>query len=435
MPMLKTVSSNWALLLGIALLVLGLALQNTLLGVRATIEGFPTSITGIIMSGYSVGFLVSAVFTPKMVANVGHVRVFAALTAVASSSILAHSILVEPISWFAFRFVTGFCISGAYVICESWLNKAATNENRGSLLSIYMVVQLTAWAAGQLLLNVADPAGFRLFIVVSVLLSIAVVPMLLTASPAPAIAAARRFGLLSLYRSSPLGFVGMFGVGLSQGAFFSMGAVFAGTAGLGIAEISYFMALTILGGVIMQWPIGRLSDKLDRRKVLTGTTIIAGLATGVIGIVGTGDFRGVVAAFFVYGGMCLPMYALCIAHTNDNLDPDDMVAASGTLVLVAGLGLVMGPLMGAAAIDIQGPAGFALFLAIVHLGVGAFALFRMTRRSSVPMAEQGHHIYVAQPSPVAAVLAQEAAVESHGEHEGAEMTNSPLASSAGPGYT
>jgi len=432
--MLKTVSSNWALLLGIALLVLGLALQNTLLGVRATIEGFPTSITGLIMSGYSMGFLASAVFTPKLVANVGHVRVFAALTAVASSSILAHSFLVEPVAWFVFRFITGFCISGAYVISESWLNRATTNDNRGSLLSVYMVVQLSAWAAGQLLLNVADPAGFRLFIIVSVLLSIAVVPMLLTASPAPAIAAARHFSLLSLYRTSPLGFVGMFGVGLSQGAFFSMGAVFAGAAGLGIAEISYFMALTILGGVIMQWPIGRLSDKLDRRKVLTGTTIIAGLATAAIGIIGTADFRLVIAAFFVYGGMCLPMYALCIAHTNDYLEHDDMVAASGTLVLVAGLGLVVGPLTVAIAIDLQGAAGFALFLAFVHLGVGAFALYRMTRRPSLPPQEQGQHIYVAQPSPVAAVLAQEEAFESYSDQGDAEMTNSPLASSTGQGY-
>lgn len=425
--MLKTVSSNWALLLGIALLVLGLALQNTLLGVRATIEGFPTSITGLIMSGYSMGFLLSAVFTPKLVANVGHVRVFAALTAVASSSILAHSFLVEPVAWFAFRFITGFCISGAYVISESWLNRATTNENRGSLLSVYMVVQLSAWAAGQLLLNVADPAGFRLFIIVSVLLSIAVVPMLLTASPAPAIAAARHFSLLSLYRTSPSGFVGMFGVGLSYGAFFSMGAVFAGAAGLGIAEISYFMALTILGGVIMQWPIGRLSDKLDRRKVLIGTTIIAGFACGVIGVLGTADFRLVIAAFFIYGGMCLPMYALCIAQTNDYLEHDDMVAASGTLVLVAGLGLVIGPLLVALAIDWQGAAGFALFLAIVHLGVGAFSLYRMTRRQSLPMEEQGQHIYVAQPSPGAAALAQEAAFESYSEQSDPEMTNSPLA--------
>jgi len=257
----------------------------------------------------------------------------------------------------------------------------------------------------------------------------------LTASPAPAIAAARHFSLISLYRTSPLGFVGMFGVGLSQSAFFGMGAVFAGAAGLDLAEISLFMAATSLGGVIMQWPIGRLSDKLDRRKVLTGTTIVAGVATGAIGVLGTADFVIVAAAFFLFGGMCLPMYALCIAHTNDYLDADDMVAASGTLVLVAGIGMVLGPLLVAASMDFHGPAGFALFLAIVHLGVGAFALFRMTRRGSVPMEAQGQHIYVAQPSPVAVALAQEAAVESHSDQEAAEMTNSPLASSAGQGYT
>jgi MFS family permease len=433
--MLKTVASNWALLLGIACLVLGHGLQNTLLGVRASLEGFPTSITGLIMAGYSIGFLVSAVVTPKLVANVGHVRVFAAYTALASSAILAHSILVEPVAWFFLRFVTGVCISGAYVISESWLNRAATNENRGSLLSIYMVVQLSAWAGGQLLLNLADPSGFELFITVSVLISIAVVPLLLTASPAPAIAPVRRFGLLELYRSSPLGFIGMIATGLSQGAFFGLGAVFAGAAGLGLAEISYFMALAIVGGVLLQWPIGRLSDKLDRRRVLTGTTIVAGLATLVVALVGTGDFRLVTGAFFVYGGMCLPMYALCIAHTNDNLAADDMVAASGTLVLIVGIGMVLGPPLAAVAMDFQGPKGFALFFAIVHLGLGAFALWRMTRRAAVPMEAQGQHIYAPQPSPVSSALVQEAAVGLQEEHEAGGTAQSPLASAPSQGYT
>jgi len=433
--MLKTVSSNWALLLGIALLVLGNGLQSTLLGVRAGIEGFATSITGLIMSGYSLGFLVSAILTPKLVANVGHVRVFAALTALASSSILTHSILIEPVSWFALRFVTGFCISGSYVIAESWLNKAATNENRGALLSVYMLVQLSVWAAGQLLLNVADPGGFGLFIAVSVLISIAVVPLLLTASPAPAIAAARSFGILRLYQTSPLGVVGIFAVGMSQGAFFSMGAVFGGAIGLDVARLSYFMALAIVGGVLLQWPVGRLSDKLDRRKVLTTVTILTGLATGVVVVLGTADFAIVAGAFFLYGGLCLPMYALCIAHTNDHLAADDMVAASGTLVLVTGIGMVLGPPLAAAAMDLIGPAGFALFFSAVHLGLGGFALYRMTRRPSLPMEAQAGHVYTPLASPVASSLVQEAWLESQEGKEAAEPAQSPLASGSGHGYT
>ncbi len=432
--MLQTVRSNWALLLGIGLLMLGHGLQNTLLGIRATIEGFPTSVTGIVMSGYSIGFLVSAIVTPRLVAHVGHVRVFAAFTAMASSAILAHTLLLEPISWFVLRFITGVCMSGAYVVAESWLNRAATNEDRGSLLSVYMLVQLTAWAGGQLLLNAADPAGYRLFIGVSVLLSVAVVPMLLTASPAPAVAAARSFGLLRLYRSSPLGFVGMFGVGLSQGAFFTMGAVFAGAIGLDVAGISLFMTLAIVGGMLLQWPIGRLSDRLDRRKVLTGTTILAGLATGIVVLAGTGTFAILAAAFFLYGGMCLPMYALCVAHTNDKLDDEDMVGASGTLVLVVGIGMVLGPPLAASAMDLQGAVGFASFLTIVHLGVGAFALFRMTRRGPVPMADQGQHIYAPQPSPVASALVQEAAIGRQEAREPVEPAQSPLASPASHGY-
>lgn len=433
--MLKTVSSNWALLLGIALLVLGNGLQSTLLGVRAGIEGFPTSITGIIMSGYSLGFLVSAMLTPKLVANVGHVRVFAALTALASSAVLTHSILVEPVSWFALRFVTGFCISGSYVISESWLNKAATNENRGSLLSVYMLVQLSAWASGQLLLNVADPGGPALFIAVSVLLSIAVVPLLLTASPAPALAAARRFGIGRLYRASPLGVVGIFTTGVSQGAFFQMGAVYAAGIGLDVAQLSYFMALVIIGGVVLQWPIGRLSDKLDRRMVLTATTILTGIATGILVALDTTSFNAIAAVFFFYGGLCLPMYALCIAHTNDHLNAEDMVAASGTLVLVTGIGMVLGPSLAAAFIDLLGATGFALYFSIVHLGLGGFALYRMTRRAALPMEEQGGYVYAPQPSPMASALVQEAWAESQDDKEAVQPAQSSLASSDGHGYT
>ena len=258
--------------------------------------------------------------------------------------------------------------------------------------------------------------------------------MLLTASPAPATAAAKSFGLIRLYRTSPLGFVGMFGVGLSQGAFFAMGAVFAKAIGLDVAGISYFMALAIVGGVVLQWPVGRLSDRLDRRKVLTGTTILAGLATGLVAMAGTGSFSIVAAAFFLYGGMCLPMYALCIAHTNDNLDAEDMVGASGTLVLTVGIGMVLGPALAAMAMDLQGPVGFATFFTLVHLGVGAFALYRMTRRAPVPMAAQGQHVFAPQPSPVASVLVQEEAIDRQEVKEPVDLPQSPLASPAGQGY-
>ncbi|MCB1833020.1 MAG: MFS transporter [Geminicoccaceae bacterium] len=411
--MLATIRANWALLVGIGLLMLGHGLQGTLLGVRAVIEQFPTSVTGIIMSGYSIGFLASAVFTQRLVRKVGHVRVFAALSAVASAAILAHSILAEPFTWFVLRFVTGFCMSGVYVIAESWLNASTDNEHRGQLLSVYMVVQLSAWAGGQLLLNLGDPGDFPLFIFVSVLVSIAVVPLLLSAIPAPVLPAARKFSLADLYKTSPLGCIGMMAVGLSQGGFFNMGAVFAQTIGFSVAEISMMMAVTTIGGMLLQWPVGQLSDKLDRRTVLTVVTLVASVAlTGTL-VFGFDDPYSLTAAFFIYGGMCLPMYSLCVAHTNDYLESDQMIGASSTLVFANGLGMVVGPLVLGPVMQWSTPFAFIAMLAIVHGVLGIFAIYRSRVRPSVPLDEQGQHVYIpaAAPTSVVTSIAQEEAVE------------------------
>lgn len=411
--MFSTVRANWALLAGIGLLMLGHGLQGSLLGVRANLEGFATAITGLVMSGYSLGFLVSAVLTPKLVRRVGHVRVFAAFAAVASSAILLHAVLVEPITWFALRFFTGVCMSGVYIVAESWLNASADNSSRGRLLSVYMVVQLMFWAMGQLLLNVADPLSFGLFILVSIMVSLAVVPLLLSSVAAPVLPQTRNFNIIDLFKFSPLGCIGMIVVGLSQGGFFSMGPVFAQNIGMSLAEISIMMAIATICGMLLQWPIGWISDAYDRRTVLTVTTGLAALAAGGALLAGEQNQWLMTAMIALYAGLALPMYSLCIAHTNDYLDQEDIVGASGALAFASGIGTMIGPLLISFLMQFFGDMSFLSTLMFAHAGLGLFALYRSTQRDAVPLEEQGSHVYVppAATSPYITSIAQEEALE------------------------
>ena len=400
--MLAVVRSTWALLLGIAVLMLGHGLQSTLLSLRAG-QQFGTAVTGIVMSGYFVGLIVGALLTPRLVAHVGHVRVFGALVSLASTTILFQSLLVEPMVWFLMRLVTGICFCAGYIVAESWLNGRADNDSRGRLFSIYMVIQLGGFAGGQFLLPLADPAGQTLFIVVSVLVSLAAVPILLSDNPAPAMAPYNSFGLVRLFRVSPLGFAGVVGVGLSQAALFAMGPVFAAEIGLGTAAISSLMAAAVLGGVCLQYPLGRLSDRFDRRTILTAVTLLAALAIVGVAVAPTLPLPVLLAAFFLFGGLSLPLYSLSVAHINDFLDAREVVGASSALLLANALGCVVGP--SAAAFAMHGGArGFVLYLVCVHLGLGGYALWRMTRRAARPLEAQGPTVFV---TATAATVAQE----------------------------
>jgi MFS family permease len=403
--MYSALMAAWALLLGMALIMLGNGLQGTLLGLRATLEGFPTAVTGFVMTGYFVGFLAGSVIAPKIVERVGHIRVFAALASLASASALVHAVFVDPYSWGAMRIVTGFSFAGLYVVAESWLNDRATNETRGQILSIYMVVSFGGMTAGQFLLNLADPGGFGLFVLISVLVSLALVPISLTAAPAPSFDAPSPVGLRQLYSVSPLGVVGGLGTGMANGTIFGMGAVYGKAAGMSNAEVSLFMGLVLLGGMLLQWPIGRISDVFDRRKVIIGVTALAMLTALAAGTITDLPVLGLLGVAFLFGGMSLPMYSLCAAHLNDYLDPKQMVAASSGFVLVSGLGAILGPTSASAAMHLAGASGFFLWLALIKCFIGLFALWRVTQRAAVPLEDQG--AFVSMPpraSPVAATL-------------------------------
>ena len=407
--MIAAIAATWALLLGMALMMIGNGLQASLVGLRATLEGFSTTTTGLIMSGYYVGFLLGSILTPLALRRVGHVRVFAALAALGSIAALVHAVFVEPVSWTFMRILTGLCFAGLYVVAESWLNDRATNETRGQLLSVYVVISLGGMGAGQLLLNVASVGGFELFILASVLLSVAVVPILLSAGPTPTFTAASGIGLRRLYSISPLGVIGTMGTGLANSVLVGMGAVYGDRAGLSAAQISLFMGAMFLGGVFLVWPIGRLSDRFDRRLIITLVTFLASVAAlGSIVISGLSEI-GLFVFVGLLGGLSLPLYSLCIAHANDHLEPSQMVGASASLVLVMGIGASLGPLTAGAVMTAVGANGYFWCLALVHGAIGVFALYRMTIRSAVPLDDQAPFVpMTSQASPVAASVVHRA---------------------------
>lgn len=408
--MLFVLRSSWSLFFGIVLIMLCNGLEVTLLGVRATLDQFPTGITGVIMTAYYVGFLGGSQLVPRLVKGVGHVRVFAALAALASTAVLVHGVFVNPGVWIAMRLLTGLSYAGLYVVVESWLNELASNETRGQLLSIYMLVSIGGLAGGQLLLNLASPQGQNLFILAAVLVSMALVPISLTPIQAPLFEQSESIGLRRLYRSSPLGVLGMAGSGMANGMLLGMGAVYAAALGMSVTQISGFMAATQIGALLLQWPVGRLSDRFDRRLVLTLVTFAAAVVALLVIPSETRHGWPLLLLIGLFGGLNLPMYALCVAHTNDHLSPRQMIAASGTLVLANGMGASLGPVSGSLLMEGIGPTGFLLGLAVTHAAIGAFALYRITRRA--PPLEQGVFVAVdPQSASVAVALAAEEQVE------------------------
>ncbi|KUJ80775.1 MFS transporter [Ruegeria marisrubri] len=420
--MLQVLSSAWALLLGMGFLMVGNGLQGTLLGVRGEIEGFSTFQMSFVMSAYFVGFLGGSKLTPEMIRRVGHVRVFAALASFISAVMIMYPMLTDPIAWSIGRVVIGFCFSGVYVTAESWLNNAASNENRGQALSLYMIVQMMGIVSAQALMLVGDPAGYETFVIASILVSVSFAPILLSISPTPAFDTTQPMSLKELMNTSPLGCVGMFLLGGIFSAQFGMSAVYGAKAGLSLKELSLFVATFYVGALLLQYPIGWLSDRMDRRILILLVSVLGG-AGALMGMVVGWKYEFLLIAAFAIGGMSNPLYSLLIAYTNDYLDHEDMAAASGGLIFINGLGAIAGPLVTGWLMgdEIFGPAGFFLIIAALLLVLAVYALYRMTQRASIPVDETGHMspIYPTV-SPVAVEVAQEYVIETEQEEQEAQ---------------
>jgi len=411
--MLKGLRGIWPLLLGIALLALGNGLQGSLIGVQATLADFSTTTTGLIMSGYFLGLLLSAFMTPTVVSRVGHIRVFAAYASVVSSAVLLIPIWVNPFWWFGLRVLAGFCIAGLSIVSESWLNAYSTNENRGQLLSIYMILYFGAIGGSQFLLNIADTSGFVRFIVVSAILSLSLVPTSLARSEAPAIERPRGVAFAELYRASPLAVIATVANGLGQSAFFSMGAVYAVMQGLSLPLVSVMLALPPLGVILSQYPVGALSDRYDRRTVLTVSTFLAAAVALVCIPAASYSPTSLIALFTVFGAIAIPIYSLALAHANDHLDHDQMLGASGKLILIYGIGAIAGPSFIGGAMTRLGPAGFMTYMIAVYGLLGLFAVYRMARRA--PPAQQAEGATLPQVVPTTTPVAAAAIAEEMGD--------------------
>ena len=380
--MFTVLGNTWALMLGMMLLMVGNGLQGTLIGIRGEIEGFSTIELSIVMSAYFVGFLGASQLVPELIRRVGHVRVFAALASFISAVLIAYPLLTNPIFWSVGRVVIGFCYCGVYITAESWLNNSVDNEKRGQALSLYMIVQMVGIVSAQGVLALGNPSGYSLFIIISILVSISFAPILLSISPAPAFERTKLMTLSRLFTSSPLACVGMFLLGGVFSAQFGMSAVFGAQIGLSLSQISLFVASFYIGAMIFQYPIGWVSDKMDRRLLIL--LISAASATGSASAYFAGGyFFALVFAAFLVGGLTNPLYSLLIAHANDFIEYEDMASAAAGLLFVNGVGAVSGPIIIGYAMNAFGPEIFFVIIALLMATLAIYAGYRMTQRATV----------------------------------------------------
>ncbi len=379
-------SAASALLLGMGLLMVGNALGGSVIGIRAELEAFNTLATGAIMAAYFGGFLIGSRLAMRLLAQVGHVRVFAALASLASTVALVQAIAVHPLVWGPTRFITGMCMAGLYVVAESWLNDIARPETRGRILAAYMVVSMGGVAIGQALLVTASALDVTLFIVASVLISMAVIPISLSTSHAPTKATPEPMSLSEMVRIVPTGMISMLFVGVSAGVLFGMGPVFATRSGLTSNQTALFLFAPILGAVVFQFPLGIISDRVPRRGLLavvatTAAVIALGLTRlDVTSTTGT-------AAMFLLGGAMFPLYSLAIAYTNDWIPDSQRVAASSSLVMINGTGAILGPLAAAVLFSVSDDAFFYL-IAAAHALMATYIGWRIMVKDALPMDRQ-----------------------------------------------
>lgn len=373
-----------ALLLSTAFLLTGNGLHSLLLPLRGAADGFTTAQLGLIGTGWATGFVVGCITAPMVVRRVGHIRAFACSAACAAIIILLNGVFVEPLAWILLRAGSGFFLAGAFMIIESWLNERATNESRGTIFAVYLTVTYLAITAGQLGVGAGDPGTSTLFMAGAILFCLAVLPTALSTAASPRPLTRVTIDLRSLYLNSPVAFIAVLLVGVINGAFGTLAAVWGARIGLSTPLIALMMAITILSGAVTQVPTGRISDRTDRRYVIVGAALVAGLAGLAIFLLDSSDPLIILILVGIYGGFTYPLYGLAVAHANDYADASEFVAVSGGLLLLYGAGTMFGPLAASLAMTELGPQALFVVTALSHALIGGYALYRTYRRPPIP---------------------------------------------------
>jgi len=383
--MFGTIINSWALFTGFGLIMLAHALQGTLLNINAVLFNFTDFEIGYVFSGYFLGYLFSSIQCPKLIKNVGHIRVFAAFASLGSIAILLHWVVVNPIAWLIFRMITGFSFAAIYIVCESWLNDRADNNSRGQLIGFYMIVLYFSNCGGVLLVNLSPTSEAYLYILISLLISVALVPILLTKKPAPDISTPKFISLKELFLKSPMAFVGSFAIGLIYSALFGLMGVFGAKIGLSVFQISIMFFVNTFIGAVFQYPVGKISDKFDRRTILFVLNIIAIASLIFAFLFGPSSFYILLIFIAIHSAVSLPYYAVVISHMNDFLEKEEIISGSSTLTLVNALGMVMGPLLASLFMAYFGAYGYFVYMIVIYCLVAPynFARIRVGRTSDI----------------------------------------------------
>ena len=406
----RIVLSIWPLFFGLTLIGISIGMQGSLLGIRAELENFNDFLIGLLMSSYFGGFLLGSLLAPKHIRRVGHIRIFGALSAVASITILLHALFINPWIWMLMRFLSGFAFSTIYVVSESWLNKASSNSDRGQILSIYATTLLLGICIGQFLLTIADPFKIDLFILISLIISIAAIPILLSGVKEPSIEEGDRITIKLLWKRTR---IGVFAIALSQwvaSIVFSMGAVYAIKIGFNQNQTAYFMGCLMMGGMFLQWPLGKLSDKFDRRWII-GLSSIFGAFCSILILFCDKPNLFFYLSTFLFGGFSLSLYSIIVAFTNDHLRPNEITSASGTIILIGGLASMIGPLTSVLWFTKFGAETLFLMFTYSLFLVGIISIYRVLTIPALPRKYKVESTIQVAPTPIGTILSQDSEIQ------------------------
>ncbi len=395
------------LFIALAIAMLGNGLLGTIVGIRAQLEEFPTAITGVVMSIYYVGFLVGCAMAPRILHRRGHVRVFLGLAGLSALTAVAYPANTTPAMWALLRFVTGAATAGIYVVCESWLAGAGHPKTRGRLLAVYLLVVNAGYGLGQLLLSAGSPAGVELFAISAALVALSALPLVAVKPEGPPKTNPTKLRVLDLVKAAPLGVATSFVTGVGVGGILGFGAVYGTEVGMSVERVGLLMGAAMAGGIVLQWPIGALSDRINRRHVIIGAGVLAGAFAIAAASLDPLSY-GILACMFGFTAFSFPLYSLAISHVNDALHPEKVIAASAALLGIYGVGTLVGPIGTSLVIEAVGPPGFWLLSGVSHVALGLYGLYRLVKRRRLLEA---HHLppLPINVSPQAALLIEDTA--------------------------